>query len=106
MAMSAGTVNWQGAGTGLSKELFDAESASISGDSSLSAALKQALLTGLAAKCTARAAVIVAHVQTAEVTVSVANTDVGLQTSTAVGAPTGPHVLPAPIALATKGTVL
>lgn len=105
MAMNAGTVDWQGVGAGLARDLFNAESASISGDASLDAATKQALLTGLAARCTSRAAVLVGHVQTADVTVYIANTDVGLQTSTAVGAPTGPHVLPAPIALATKGTV-
>lgn len=106
MAMLAGTVDWQGAGSGLARDLFNAESGSISGDTSLSAALKQALLTGLAARCTAKAAVLVGHVQLAEVTVSVSNVDAGLQTSTAVGSPTGPHVLPAPIVLATKGTVL
>lgn len=63
MPMLAGTVDWTGAGTGLAKALFDAESGGISGDGSLSASGKQALLTGLAARCTAHATAVVGHIQ-------------------------------------------
>jgi len=64
MALLAGTVDWTGSGTGLAKELFDSESGAITGDGALDSATKQALLTGLAARCTAHAGVVVAHMTT------------------------------------------
>lgn len=81
MPMLAGTVDWQGTGVGLAKAYFDAESGAISGDTSLSAGMKQALLTGLAARCVQRASVIVPYIQ--------ANAAVASVTACPAGAGTG-----------------
>lgn len=81
MPMIAGSVDGAGVGTGMAKALFDAESGPITGDSSLSAAMKAALLTGLAARCTSHALAVVTYVQ--------ANAVVSSITACPAGAGTG-----------------
>lgn len=109
MALTAGTVSVSGlvgSGGGLAKALYDAEASVITGDGSLDDDTKHALLVGLAGRCTRMAGAVVAYLTAnAEITVFVSNADAGLQTSTTAGSPTGPHVLPSPIELATKGTL-
>ncbi|GMV19469.1 MAG: hypothetical protein AMXMBFR56_76930 [Polyangiaceae bacterium] len=110
MALAAGSVSVDvlnvATGTGLAKALYDAEASQITSDAALSTSDKHALLVGLAGRCTRLAGALLTYLTAnAEVTVKVSSLDVGLQTSTAVGAPTGPHALPAPIELATKGTL-
>ena len=63
MPMIAGTVDATGTGSGLALAMFLSERTPIVNDSSLSASLKTALLTGLAAKCVERATVLVVYVQ-------------------------------------------
>lgn len=82
MPMIAGSVDAAGVGTGMAKALFDAESGGISGDPSLSAGMKAALLTGLAARCTAHAVAVVSYVQANAVVSSVTVCPAGAGTGT------------------------
>lgn len=98
MPLNAGSVATGGAGTGLAKALYDAYKAKFTPPP---VSPSDQPIVDL---CNAFAGAIVDHFKNnGEVTIMVAVADVGLQTSTAVGAPTGPPA--APVVLATKGTI-
>lgn len=105
MAMTAGSVTISGAGVasgnGLAKAIYDDYQPKIGAPAgSAGAAAKQKV----ADLCNSIAAGIVAHISAnAEVTVTVAVADVGLQTSTASGSPTGGPA--GTKTLATKGSI-
>ncbi len=85
MAMDAGSVDGAGAGTGLAKELFDDYSPKL-GITGVGAA---AGLQQVADLCNSFAQTVVAHItDNAEITTRIGPTDVGLQVTTALGAPT------------------
>lgn len=109
MALTAGSVTVDAqlarTGTGLALALYDAEAGQFTA-LSVSTSSKRTLLDGLAGRSTRLAAALIDYLKAnAEVTVSISNADTGLQMTTNPGVPTGPHVLPAPIVLATKGTI-
>lgn len=109
MALTAGSVSVDAqlvrTGSGLALALYDAELPQFTA-LSVSTAAKKTLLDGLAGRSTRLAAALIDYIKAnAEVTVSISNADAGLQMSTNPGVPTGAHILPAPIVLATKGTI-
>lgn len=109
MALVAGSVSVDSSlvrtGTGLALALYDAEVGEFTG-LAIDTAAKKTLLDGLAGRSTRLAGALIAYLTAnAEVTVYVSSLDAGLQTSTTPGSPTGPHVLPSPLALSEKATL-
>ncbi len=111
MALDAGTVvvdnQGNATGGGLARDFYDSDSPGIEAmNGIIPDDHRIRMLKDLATKVNSHAADLVGHVTAnAEVTVKVDNTDTGLQTSTTAGSPTGPHIIPTPITLGTKGTV-